>query len=62
MTVKVYNIDTNKSYIYENAGICDGIWNFEVFDLDTHEVLVSCSYLRYDWRRVRNDQEQGYKR
>lgn len=45
MTVKVYNIDTHKSYIYKNAGVCDGIWHFEVFDLDAREILASCSYL-----------------
>lgn len=53
MTVKVYNVDTRESYIYENAGICDGIWDFEVFDLDTYEVYAYCSYLRYDWEEVK---------
>ena len=52
MTIKVYNVDTHKSYIYKNVGVCDSLWTFEVFDLDTHEVYAYCSYLRYDWEEV----------
>lgn len=52
MTIKVYNVDTHSSHIYTNAGICDSLWTFEVFDLNTHEIYAYCSYLKYDWEEV----------
>lgn len=53
MTIKVYNVDNYRSYIYENVGIYDGVDDFDVFDLDTGSVLVSCCYSLYNWEEVK---------